>query len=41
MLQGRVNAELSGEDITVDRIVRASVVQTATNPGEVDARSAH
>ena len=33
MLQGRVNAELSGEDITVDRIVRASVVQTASKPG--------
>jgi ABC-type sugar transport system ATPase subunit len=40
MLQGRINAELSGEDITVDRIVRASVVQASTNPGEADARRA-
>ena len=26
MLQGRINAELAGHDVTVDRIVRASVV---------------
>ena len=38
MLRGRVNAELTGADITVDRIVRAAVVETAG--GEADVRAA-
>jgi ribose transport system ATP-binding protein len=41
MLHGRINAELTGEDVTVDRIVRASVVHAATGQGEADARHAH
>ena len=41
MLQGRINAELTGDDITVDRIVRASVVGAALGQGEADARAAH
>jgi len=40
MLQGRINVELTGDDITVDRIVRASVVGTA-NQGEADVHVAH
>ncbi len=38
MLHGRVNAELAGADITVDRIVRAAVVDTSG--GEADVRAA-
>jgi ribose transport system ATP-binding protein len=41
MLQGRINAELTGEDVAVDRIVRASVIHAAANQGGVDVRSAH
>jgi ribose transport system ATP-binding protein len=40
MLQGRINVELTGDDIAVDRIVRASVV-AATNRGGADVRGAH
>jgi len=41
MLQGRVNAELTGEEITVDRIVRASVVHAAPSQGAADALAAY
>jgi ribose transport system ATP-binding protein len=41
MLQGRINAELTGEDITVDRIVRASVVHAASNLGDAVADRPH
>jgi ribose transport system ATP-binding protein len=37
MLQGRINEELTGENITVDRIVRASVVGASLVQGGVDA----
>jgi ribose transport system ATP-binding protein len=37
MLQGRINEELTGENITVDRIVRASVVGASLAQGDVDA----
>ena len=41
MLQGRINAELAGDAITVDRIVRASVVGPAADSrGEADVRVA-
>lgn len=41
MLQGRINAELTGESITVDRIVRASVIGTAGGQGAIDALATH
>jgi ribose transport system ATP-binding protein len=37
MLQGRINEELTGENITVDRIVRASVVGASLAHGGADA----
>jgi ribose transport system ATP-binding protein len=40
MLQGRVNVELTGADVTVDRIVRASVVYASSSQGAADAHSA-
>jgi len=40
MLQGRANVELIREDISVDRIVRASVVQAASSQGETIVRGA-
>jgi ribose transport system ATP-binding protein len=40
MLQGRINVELTGGDVTVDRIVRASVVYASASHGGDDA-SAH
>ena len=39
MLQGRINVELTGDDVAVDRIVRASVV-AATGLGKSDVHSA-
>ena len=41
MLQGQINAELLGHDVTVDRIVRASVVGAAAESGEANGRRAH
>jgi ribose transport system ATP-binding protein len=40
MLQGRINEELTGDDITVDRIVRASVVGASFAQGDADAGAA-
>jgi ribose transport system ATP-binding protein len=40
MLQGRINEELTGDNITVDRIVRASVVGASLVQGGVDAGAA-
>jgi ribose transport system ATP-binding protein len=40
MLQGGINAELTGDEVAVDRIVRASVV-TMARQGEADASGAH
>ncbi len=40
MLQGRINEELTGDNITVDRIVRASVVGASLAQGGVDAGAA-
>src|SRR6202020_543587 len=37
MLQGRINEELTGESITVDRIVRASVVGASLPHGGANA----
>ena len=39
MLQGGINAELTGDDVAVDRIVRASVV-AAVREGGANARAA-
>jgi ribose transport system ATP-binding protein len=39
MLQGEINAELTGDDVVVDRIVRASVIAT-TRQGDADVRDA-
>ena len=40
MLGGRINAELTGTDVTVDRIVRASVMDNGS-VGGLDGRAAH
>ena len=37
MLQGRINEELTGDNITVDRIVRASVVGASLAQGGANA----
>ncbi len=40
MLQGRINEELTGDNITVGRIVRASVVGASLAHGGADAVAA-
>jgi ribose transport system ATP-binding protein len=40
MLQGRINEELTGDNITVDRIVRASVVSASVAQGGAHAGAA-
>jgi ribose transport system ATP-binding protein len=37
MLGGRINAELTGADVTVDRIIRASVMGSSGEEGDVSA----